>query len=123
MIKNQLKYLLSFVLLAAFSLPYLNLDFGHKSSCSHAEHHIHDASEKEFQIELECPPLCEHDAHFQKKIYCECSNSSVFIENLYLPQNQNIASIYAVESVFYKSFDIYFFCFISLNNKSPPLLS
>lgn len=123
MIKKQLKYLFSFLLLAAFALSYLNIDFGHKASCSHAEHHQHDVSELTLHVDIECPPVCEHDAHLSIDVSCDCDLSSIFVKHLFLPNKQESTIDFTFEAMYVNSFDIYFFSLENINNKSPPFLS
>lgn len=124
--QKQLKYLFSLLLLTAFTLSYLNVDFGHKSSCSHDHadhHHHHETLEVEGHSALECSPACEHDAHLRNDTACECGDDSVFVEQLFIIQNQTSTHYFVSESVYINSFDVNFSSLKSLNNKSPPFLS
>lgn len=126
MMQKQLKYLFSFLILAAFTLSYLNVDFGHKSSCSHSHadhHHHHETIEVEVHSGLECPPTCEHDAHILNDTSCECVDNSVFAEHLFIIHKQRSTHCFVFESVYTNAFDVSFSSFKSLNNKSPPFLS
>ena len=121
-----MKYFFSFLLLASFTLSYLNLDFTHKSTCSHdhADHHHHQETlEVEIRSGLECAPICEHDAHLLNDTSCECLDNSVYIEHLFIIQKQTSSHYFISELLYTNSFAVNFSFPKSLNNKSPPFLS
>ena len=126
MIQKELKCFFSFLLLTAFTLSYLNIDFSHKSTCSHDhadQDHYHETLEVDIHSDLECSPTCKHDAHLLNDTSCECGDNSIFVEKLFIIQDQTSTHYFVSESVYTNSFDVNISSFKSLNNKSPPFLS